>query len=36
MSIVYVEACAGGDTHLNYIIDITLTTEFSLTASGVR
>jgi hypothetical protein len=28
--------CPGTDTHLTYMIDIALTTEFAITAGGVQ
>ena len=35
-SIMYVGACPRADTHLTYMIDIALTTEFSLAAGRAR
>jgi hypothetical protein len=33
---MYVSTCPRTDTHLTYMIDIALTTEFSLSADGAR
>lgn len=35
-TIMYLGACPRTDSHLSYTIDIALTTEFAITALGVR